>query len=207
MIEGQIRPSEVTDSAVIAAFEAIPREEFVPPSLKGVAYLDEDIEVSPGRYLLAPMILARLVQALAITAGDNVLDIGGASGYSAAIVSKLGASVTALEEDKKLADRAAALLKSLGADNVTVVCGSPAAGHKAKTPYNAILINGMFDDLPVELEHQMAEGGRLAGVKNLGGVGKAVLYVKAGGVTGCRELFDAAVPPLPGFQKAAGFQF
>lgn len=207
MIDGQIRPSEVTDSGVIAAFEAIPREEFVPASLQGVAYVDEDIAVADGRYLMAPMVLARLVQAAAIEADDNILDVGCTSGYASAVLSHLGGSVTALEEDEKLAAQATTLLKTLGRAGVTVVRGSLAAGHKARAPYDVILVDGSFDELPAELERQLAEGGRLVGIRNVAGVGKAVLYVKTGGVMGCRELFDAAVPPLPGLQKPAGFQF
>lgn len=207
MIEGQIRPSDVTDSGVIAAFEAIPREDFVPAALQGVAYVDEDIEVAEGRYLLAPMVLARLLQAADVLPDDNVLDVGCATGYASALLSKLGGKVTALEEDQKLAGGASALLSRLGCNNVSVVSGSLTGGHKGRAPYDVILVNGMFDDLPADLERQLAEGGRLIGVRNIGGVGKAVLYLKKAGSIGCRELFDAAVPPLPGFQRATGFQF
>lgn len=207
MIEGQIRPNDVTDSRIIAAFGQIPREQFVPPALRGVAYVDEDIEVAPGRYLMEPMVLARLIDAAGIGAGDVVLDLGCVTGYSSAVLAQLAGAVVAVEEDKALAARATALLTELQCDNVAVVCHPLTSGFAGQAPYDVILVNGMFDELPKNIEAQLAEGGRLVGVMNADGAGKAVLYVKRGGLIGRRELFDAAVAPLPGFQAIPAFTF
>jgi protein-L-isoaspartate(D-aspartate) O-methyltransferase len=207
MIEGQIRPNDVTDKRVIAAFEAVPREGFVSGKLKGVAYIDEDIEVAPGRYMMEPRVLARLLQAADITAEDSVLDVGSATGYAAALMSMLAGSVVALEEDKSLADKAMVLLSGLKCNNITVACNKLNSGFKAQAPYDVILLGGMFEVLPKEIESQLAENGRLVGVCNSGGVGKACLFVKTAGVVGRRELFDATLRSLPGFKRETGFQF
>ena len=207
MIEGQIRPNEVTDSRILQAFSDIPRELFVPRELRGVAYVDEDIEVATGRSLIEPMVLARLIQAVEIEAGDVVLDVGCASGYSSAILAGLAGSVVALEEDVALGHQAKALLAELQCDNVVVVSGPLAKGFVKQAPYDAIVINGMIEELPSEFEKQLAEGGRLAAVVLTEGVGRAALFLKTGGVLGRRDLFDAHVAPLPGFQKPSGFQF
>ncbi len=207
MIEGQIRPNEVTDPRIIEAFGQVPRERFVPKALRGVAYLDEDIEIAPGRYLVEPVVMARLAQAADITDNDAVLDVGCATGYSSAILSKLAGAVVALEQDSELAAQATGLLSDLQYDNVIVAENTLIEGFEKQAPYDVIFINGMFDVLPKALEKQLAENGRLIGVGQVDGVGRAVIYTKTGGVIGRRELFDASVPLLPGFQIKPRFKF
>ena len=110
MVESQLRPNEVTDTRLLAAMRALPRERFVPPKLSALAYMDEAIEVfpafdgAPPRFLLAPMVLARLVQLAAIQPEDSVLDIGCATGYSTAVLASLGRSVIGLEPEPELAE-------------------------------------------------------------------------------------------------------
>ncbi|MBB6251351.1 protein-L-isoaspartate O-methyltransferase family protein [Nitrospirillum iridis] len=206
MIEGQIRPNKVTDPFVVEAFLAIPRERFVPEALAGVAYVDEDVPVAPGRYLLEPMVLARLVQELSLTRADKVLAVGVATGYSAAIMAELAGSVVALESDPALVEAARKALS--GVAGVTVVQGDLAAGHAAKAPYGAILVDGSVPEVPASLLDQLPEGGRLAAVViNAAGLGEARYYRKVGGVVSHRILFDAAVQPLPGFERRAEFVF
>lgn len=207
MIEGQIRPNQITLPALIAALAEIPRELFVPRNLKAVAYVDEDIAVAPGRYLMEPMVFARLVQALALAPGDLALDVGCATGYSTAVLSRLAGAVVGLEEDEALAVEANQLLAELQCDNASVARGRLVAGCPSQGPFDVILINGSIENLPKAFTDQLKEGGRLAAVIRDKGVGKAVLYLKTGGVLGRRELFDAAVPPLPGFAKPKTFTF
>ncbi|MDE1146433.1 MAG: protein-L-isoaspartate O-methyltransferase [Azospirillaceae bacterium] len=206
MIEGQIRPNKVTDPFVVEAFLAIPRERFVPEALAGIAYVDEDVAVAPGRYLMEPMVLARLVQELALTRADKVLAVGVATGYSAALMAELAGSVVALESDAALVEAARKALS--GVAGVTVVEGDLAAGHAAKAPYGAILLDGSVTEVPAALLDQLAEGGRLAAVViNDRGIGEARYYRKFGGVVSHRTLFDAAVQPLPGFERRPEFVF
>lgn len=207
MIEGQVKPNRATDPRLLAALRAIPREAFVPASLKAVAYVDEDIKIAPGRHLMEPRVLSRLIQALEVGADDLALDIGGGSGYSAAVLSKLAGAVVAVEEDAALAAQAEKLLAGQGCDNAVVVCGPLAQGCPSQGPYDAIFINGAVEEAPEALLQQLKEGGRLAAVVMANGVGKAMLYLKSHGVVGRRELFDASVPPLPGFALPKKFVF
>lgn len=208
MVECQVRPNKVTDSRLLAAMAAVPRERFVPEGLAGHAYVDDDIAVAPGRYLMEPMVLARLLQAAAIEDGDVVLDIGCATGYSTAILARLAATVVALESDEALAETAIELLTGLDADNSAVVGGEHAAGYAAQAPYDVIVLEGAVEQVPEALGEQLAEGGRLVAVVTGGGrVGKATLMLRVRGVLSSRILFDAAVPPLPGFAIERGFVF
>ncbi len=208
MVEKQIRPNRVTDPRVIDAMEAVPRELFVPKSLRGIAYIDEDLEVAPGRYLMEPMVMARLLQAAEIEADDVVLDIGCATGYGPAVLARIAATVVGLESDPALAERATALLAELGVDNAAVVTGPLEEGYAAQAPYDVILIEGAVEEVPQAITDQLAEGGRLvcvvAGPRS---VGKLTVFLRLHGGISRRTEFDAAVPPLPGFQSPPKFEF
>ena len=208
MIEGQIRPNKVTDGRVLAAMAEVPRERFVPKKLQGAAYVDEDLAVAPGRYLMEPAVFARLLQAAAIAPTDLVLDIGCATGYSTAVLARLAATVVAVESDGGLAKTAVALLAELDADNAVVVEGELKAGYAKQAPYDAIVLGGAVEQVPPAITDQLAEGGRLAAVVADGSsVGVGVLMLRARGALLRRVLFDAAVPPLPGFEAERGFVF
>lgn len=207
MIDSQLRPNKVTDQALLDAMAVIPREQFVPEAYRSVAYVDEDVPLGNRRYLLEPMVLARLIQAAAPAGNDKVLDVGSATGYGPAILSRLAAEVVGLEFDGALADRANAALSALGVGNAMVLQGPLEQGVPHRAPFNAIVIEGLADFVPQMLLDQLAEGARLAGIVRDRGVGRAMLYTRNAGVTSARALFDAAVAPLPGLQREAGFVF
>lgn len=208
MVENQLRTNRVTDGALVRAFETIPRERFVPPQKAGYAYLDEDLEVARGRFLLEPMVLGRMIQALEIGPGDMVLDVACATGYSTAVLGALAGTVVAVEEDPALAKQANDSLNALSIDNAVVVQQPHAEGYPKQAPYNAILINGTLPEVPQALFEQLADGGRLAVVIKSGpGMGRASLFAKRDGLVGRRILFDAGTPELPGFARAPGFVF
>jgi protein-L-isoaspartate(D-aspartate) O-methyltransferase len=209
MVDSQVRPSDVTNLELIAAMLAVPRERFVPAALAEMAYLDRDTPVGEGtgRALMKPMVLAKLLQVADIAPTDAVLDVGCATGYSSAVLSRLVASVVALEQDADLAHRAEALLKEVGAGNVSVVQGALADGCEPRAPYDVILINGMAEVLPKELGHQLKRGGRLVGVFGHGMVGKGMVYVCESGEVSGRTIFDATAPALPGFAEPPAFVF
>lgn len=209
MIESQIRTNQVTNGAVLSVFAEIPREMFVPERLKSVAYIDEQVPLDNGRYLVEPMISARLVQALDVKPTDKVLVVGAATGYMAAVLSRLAADVVALEVDRTLAAQAAHNLKACGATNVAVAEGELQRGHASKAPYDIIYCDGAVTALSPVLCDQLAEGGRLAAViTRAGGVaGYGVLAMKVQGVVSDRPLFDAMTPLLPGFAPEPEFVF
>lgn len=207
MLDGQIKTNKVTDVRVHDALLAVPREEFVPEALKSVAYVDEDLALGGGRYLVEPRVFGRMLQELAFKAGDKVLDIGAGSGYTSAVIAHVAGAVVALEADKDLAARAKAALAGLGLGNVEVVTGEPTKGHAAGAPYDVILIEASVPEVPAALFAQLAEGGRLIAVLRDGPIGVATLYTKVGGIVGSRPLFDAATPILPGFERPAAFTF
>jgi protein-L-isoaspartate(D-aspartate) O-methyltransferase len=210
MVDGQVRVNDVTDAAIISAMLEVPREKFVPEARASLAYIDEDLCVQeaeggrPARYLMEPMALARLLQALEITPDSRVLDVGCATGYSSAVLGHIAGSVIALEENAALAAGAKKLLR---AGNVEVVSGQASAGWPAAAPYDAILIGGAVEEVPDALTAQLRDGGKLAAVIRKDGSPKAMLYVRTGDHVSARRLFDAAIPALPGFEAPKSFVF
>jgi protein-L-isoaspartate(D-aspartate) O-methyltransferase len=213
MVDGQLRTTDVNNPAVVEAFLEVPREEFVPPAKAELAYIDEDIEVAPARdgkaarFLMEPAPFAKLVQLADIRSGDFVLDIGCASGYSSAVLSRLAGSVVAVESDSELAQLATETLSRLGFDNVAVVEGALNEGYPAEAPYDVILVGGAVDELPDALFAQLRDGGRLVAVVGEGNSGVAQLFLKSGETVSGRRAFNAAVRRLPGFERAPAFQF
>ena len=210
MVDRQIRPNKVADPRLLAALRRVPRERFVPEARRGVAYVDDDLELAAGRWLMAPTAFARLVAEAGVGEGDTVLDIGCATGYSTAVLGLVAAAAVGVEPRADFAARAGGLLAALGIDNAVVVERAPAEGCAEHAPYDAIVVAGAVDAAPEALLDQLAEGGRLVAVLRGGGAGragKAVLWLRTGGHASRRTLFDAAAAPLPGFARSAGFVF
>lgn len=210
MVEGQVRTADVTDLALVAAMLEVPRERFVAPDQTALAYLDLDLAVGQSaargsRRLLTPMVLAKLLQAAEIRPGEHVLDVACATGYAAALIARLGARVTALEEDPALAATAKAVLAELAPD-VSVVAGPLTAGWPATAPYDVILVEGATEILPRALFSQLRESGRLLCVQGRT-PGKAMLYRSIAGEVSGRVIFDAAASLLPGFVEPPAFVF
>ena len=207
MIEAQIRANDVTDVRIQAAMGDIPRERFVPAAKRAVAYTDVPVEVVAGRWLMDPRSFAKLVQLASIAPTDTILDVGCATGYSTAILARLGKSVMALEQDADLVRIAPDMLQAVKAGNASVVQGSLADGYRLKAPYDVIFINGAIEGEPEKLLSQLAEGGRLVAIMHKGELGRAQLFVRREGHIGRRADFDASVPLLAGFRIPAGFVF
>jgi len=207
MVESQVRANDVTDPRVSAAMRQIPREKFVPGAKRGIAYADAAIEVVPGRYLLEPRTIAKLLQLAEIGPNDSVLDVGCATGYSTAVIAQLARAVIGLEQDAALVRMASDAVPAVGAKNAAVVQGSLAEGFRQKAPYDAIFINGAVEMVPEGLLSQLAEGGRLVAVIRSGALGRAHLYLREHGRVGYRIAFDASAPLLAGFREAVGFVF
>jgi protein-L-isoaspartate(D-aspartate) O-methyltransferase len=209
MVDGQLRPNKVTNADLLAAVSDLPRERFLPEGLRSVAYADDDVPLGGGRYLMEPMVLVRLIQALQPGAEDRALVLASGRGYGAALLARLVKSVVAVEADATLAGAADQTIKSLGLANVVQHVGKPDDGAAASAPYDVVLIEGAVSQVPKTIVDQIAEGGRLVTVMiGAGGVqGTASVMVKEGGVASSRPLFDAGTPALPGFSAAPKFTF
>lgn len=200
MVESQIRPSDVTDRRITAAMTALPREAFLPAKLSALAYSDESLTIAPGREVLPPRVLAKLIQLAEIEADDNVLVISEA-GYAAALVALLAEKVVALLPDEDSARVAREALSASGVANVTVVSGPAASGWSANAPYDVVLVEGGVEQVPDGLKSQIRENGRLVAIATNDGIGRAVELHKRGAVFARREGFQAAALPLVGFTE------
>ncbi|MGE3624475.1 MAG: protein-L-isoaspartate O-methyltransferase [Bdellovibrionales bacterium] len=213
MVESQIRPNKVRNERLLSALGDMPREIFVPSPLSGIAYIDEDIQLTANRFLLEPMVLARLLETADIKDHESVLDVAPATGYSTGIIAALAKKVTGLEAETALAQKAAANLAALGIKNASVETGPHGEGWKSGAPYDVILVNGGVEFVPEKLAAQLADGGRLLLVMRAFGpvrvahTGEARLYENIRGKLSHRPLFDANVKILPGFEARQAFTF
>lgn len=201
MVDCQLRTYDVTNLAVLDAFDTVARDAFVPAASQTLAYLDRPVLLDPasGRSLLTPMVAARMIQTLAVKPGEHVLDYAGGTGYTAAILAHLGAKVTLVEPVAALASQATARLAGL---DVVSVVGSLAA---CKPGFDAILVNGSCGVAPTALFDLLAEEGRLVMVEGAGRSGSVLLAQKSGGRVSSRAVFDAAAPVLPEFAPKPEF--
>lgn len=200
MVDSQLRTSDVTDPAVIAAMASVPRESFLPDERKAMAYIDRAVQLSGGRALNPPLATGRLLTEAAVKAGHKVLLIGAATGYAAVLLQKMGAIVTAVEEDSLLSAKAAAA-------GVQITSAQLAAGSPGEGPYDIIVIDGAVEELPAALVGQLAEGGRLVTGLVERGVTRLCSGRKSGSAFGLASLADMEMVVLPGFAKPEGFVF
>jgi protein-L-isoaspartate(D-aspartate) O-methyltransferase len=208
MVENQIRPNRVTDPLVLAAMAELPREAFLPPHLRGVAYVDEDIPLGAGRYLMEPLVTAQLLQAAEIDGDDVVLEIGCGTGYTTAIVARMASTVVAVESDPALLRHARDALAGLGVDTVTLVEGPLDRGFPEQAPYDVILFGGAVSRIPEAISAQLTDGGRmLAVLAGADGPGEGTIFMRAGGSLSRRGFCEAATPFLIGFAPQPTFQF
>ena len=202
MIESQVRPNGITDSRVIAAMAAVPREPFVPEDRRAVAYMDEDITVADGpsgrRVIMEPMAFARLLQLAQISPTDFVLDVGCATGYSAAVLAFLGDSIIAIDEDEDLCTRATENIDAQDISNIAVLHAAHDEGCPSQGPYNVIVIEGRVPCVPQSLLDQLKDGGRLVAVVGDDVCARAILWTRHGDTFANREEFNATIAPLPG---------
>jgi protein-L-isoaspartate(D-aspartate) O-methyltransferase len=211
MVDGQVRPSDITDIRIIDAMLAVPREAFVPENQRALAYLDLDLDVSGGasakRFLIKPVVTAKTLQAAEIKDTDNVLVVGCATGYAAAVAAKLAGQVTATESDPSLATKATAILAQIGLGRVTIKAAPAAEGDMAQAPFDVIILNGATEITPDRLYRQLKDGGRLVGVFATTQPPRATIVTHSHDDFGHRALFDATVPVLPGLERLPAFVF
>ncbi|MFK7792790.1 MAG: protein-L-isoaspartate O-methyltransferase [Devosiaceae bacterium] len=210
MVDNQLRPFDVFQYDILAAFLEVPREHFVPEKKRILAYSDAEIEVADGRDLrrmIRPMHLARMVQSANLTKDSVVLDVGCLTGYSSAILSRLCGSVVALETSDALVRRATDALSDADIDTVAVLEGSLAEGYPSEGPFDAIVLGGAVEEVPVKLVSQLREDGVLVAPLGIGGAGRAVSISRDGDGYTVVPLFNCSAPALPGFEREEAFSF
>lgn len=207
MVESQVRPSDVTDLRILAAMRTLPRERFVPANRKAMAYGDLELEVAPGRVLLRPRDLGKLIQSLAPQPHERALEIAGATGYGAAVLARCCKEVVSLDPDPNLSFAAQAALESSGVTNAKTASTAAANGWPDEAPYDLILLNGAAEVVPDAWLAQLAPGGRLGVIVRNGAAGTARIYTKSEGVAAYRAAFDAAPPVIAGLERPPAFRF
>jgi protein-L-isoaspartate(D-aspartate) O-methyltransferase len=204
MVASQLRTTGVNDPRVVEAMGEVPRERFVPQDRLSLAYADALVPVAPGRALSPPMALGRLLTEARLRGHERALVIGAATGYSAAILARLVASVVALEEDEELF---AFAVKALAGSGVETVKGPLAKGYAKGAPYDFILIDGAAEQVPPAIVAQARDGGVIALAVLESGVSRLAVGRVAAGAFGAMVFADAETAPLPGFEKPRGFSF
>ena len=208
MVEQQIRTWEVLDQAVLDLLYAVPREDFVPPPYRTLAFADMEIPIGEGEKMMAPKIEARIVQALAPHKTERVLEVGTGSGYLTALLAHRAAHVHSVEIRPALAAFGRDNLARHGADNVTLETGDAARGWPTRAPYDVIVLTGSTPVLPKSLLEQLAPGGRLFAVVGEGPVMVARLVTcSAPGAFRSVELFDTVLAPLVNAEQPPRFIF
>ncbi|MDX6749454.1 protein-L-isoaspartate O-methyltransferase [Geminicoccaceae bacterium 1502E] len=207
MVENQLRPSRIDDPRLLAAMGEVPRELFLPKPLRGVAYSDDDIELDHGHFLLEPLALAKMLQVAQLRSDEVALVIGCSTGYAAAVMARLAATVFLLvepDEDVTALDR---LLNELGCANVLIQQGPLREGLPSQAPFDAILLPGTVREVPAALREQLGDGGRLVTVVSDRHAGRVTLFSKVGGAIGRRTPFDAGTPELVALRPEPRFVF
>jgi len=205
MVDTQVRPNDVTKFPIIEAMLSVPREAFVPGGKREAAYVGDNIEIAPGRVMLEPRTLAKMLDALDIQPSDLVLDIGCGLGYSTAVIARMAEAVVALEEDAGMAEQAQSRLSAEGADSAAVIEGALAEGAAKHGPYDVIIVEGAAETVPVVLLDQLKDGGRIACLFMDGVLGACRIGHKIDGAVTWRFAFNASAPVLPGFAARRDF--
>jgi protein-L-isoaspartate(D-aspartate) O-methyltransferase len=207
MVETQVRPNDVTDARVLQAMRVLPRERFAPSHRRSLAYADLELEIAPGRALMRPRDLSKLIQAMAPKANECALEIAGGTGYGAAVLAACCERVIALDPDPELSFAAQAVFETCGLRNVKAVSTAAVDGWRDEAPYDVILLNGAAEFVPESWLAQLALGGRLGAVVLKGAAGHARIYTRSGDVVAYRVAFDAAPPIAPGLTLPPAFAF
>lgn len=202
MVDCQLRTYDVTDRAVLTAADEVRRELFVPQHLAHLAYLDQAIELpGTGRALMAPMVIARMIQTLDLQPGEDVLEYGGGSGYGAALMDRMGTKATLWEPDDEARALAVKALAAAGSD-VAIAEKEP-----ARDSFDAVLVSGACELQPKSLFPLLRREGRLVVVEGIGRAARVKLYQKSGEIVSGRTVFDAAAPELAEFRRPPEFVF
>ncbi|MEK8052169.1 protein-L-isoaspartate O-methyltransferase [Ideonella sp. DXS22W] len=208
MIEQQIRPWDVLDSAVLSLLAVVRREDFVPAEHRALAFSDIEVPLPEGERMLCPRVEARLLQEAQVQRHEKVLEIGAGSGFMAALLAHRAQSVVTMEDKPALARFARENLQRAGIVNATVREGNGAAGLAAEGPFDVMVLSGSVAQMPKALLQQLKPGGRLIAVVGNEPVMRAVRVTRlSDAASQTKELFDTVQPRLRGFDEPSRFSF
>ena len=203
MVDTQVRPSDVTKFPIIAALLAVAREAFVPPALVEAAYMGGNLDLAPGRVMVESRTLAKMLEYLNIQPGDRVLNLACGFGYTAAVLSHMGARVVAVDDDADLAAGATSRIAAQGLSGVQFKCGDLKQG--ATETFDVIVIEGGVETIDASVLAQLAEGGRIGAIFMSGALGTVRIGTKMGGQVSWRFAFNATAPVLSAFAQSKAF--
>ena len=205
MVASQLRTNAVSDARVVAAMARVPREDYLPETQREMAYRDTALPLGRKRYQKVPIATGRMLTVADVQAGDRVLLIGAAGGYTAAVLAEIVASVVAVESDPTLAELARSALA--GKAKVTVVEGPLEAGNPTGAPYDLLFVDGSIEQVPEALIEQLKPEGRVVGGLADHGVTRLAAGRKTAGGFALVPFADIECVPLPGFARAKSFTF
>ncbi|MDA1116565.1 MAG: protein-L-isoaspartate O-methyltransferase [Proteobacteria bacterium] len=212
MVEQQIRPWDVLDQDVLDLLYVVPREAFVPPACRALAFVDMELPLEPGdaagERMWAPKMEARVLQELAVRKSDRVLEVGTGSGYLTALLAHRAAQVVSVECKPALAAFGRANLERHGVENVTLEIGDAARDWPGGATWDVIVLTGSVPVVPQALLARLAPGGRLFAVLGAPPIMTARLWVAADqGAVHDSPLFDTLIAPLANCERPSGFRF
>ena len=200
MVKNQILPSNINNELLVDVIMDIPRQIFIPEDKQGVAYIDGSLQIGAGRYILPPMVFAKMAEALDIKGSESVLDIACGTGYSSAVLANLCKKIVAVESNTDLASKAHQNLNKLGVSNVIIISNTLSRGHEEGSPYDIIFINGAIKEIPQNLFGQLAENGKLVTIiSKTPYSGSIIVYKKEKGTISSKEIFDVNIPLIEDF--------
>lgn len=205
MVASQLRTNAVSDARVVAAMAVVPREDFLPAAVGALAYRDTAIPLCHGRQANPAMATGRLLTAAALRASDRVLLIGAAGGYTAAVLARVVATVTAVESDPALLAIARRTLAGMA--GVTLHEGPLPAGAPDGAPYDVLVVDGAVEQLPMALVEQVAVGGRVVAALDDRRATRLASGRRTAGGFALQPFADAEAAPLPGFAPPVRFSF
>ena len=207
MIDGQVKPLSNIETNILEALYNIDRKDYTPENFKDFSYSEKNIYLGNERYLLKPAITAKLLSALEVETLETVLIIGSATGYSAAIISKIAETVICIEEDQDLITFSESIASSSSMNNIVFINNKLSKGYIDQGPYSCILIEGGIEEVPNIILDQIAEGGKLVTVIMQNDTGSAVKYIRKNNQIFSQFLFSIEAPSLKSFEKAKKFKF
>ena len=208
MIEQQIRPWDVLDPRVLETLQLVRREEFVPAEYRTLAFTDMNVPLPHGQVMMSPKLEARLLQELALSSSDKVLEIGTGSGYMTALLASSAGEVDSVDIFTDFTDAAREKLAAIEITNVNFITGDGAQGWQSDEQYDAILLTGSVPAMPPAYPELLAPGGRLLAIVGVEPIMEAVLWQRDGNnPAASRSLFDTSIPPLVGAELPPAFVF